>query len=98
MEIRCPKCEQVIDPRDINREANFFVCGKCDEAYRISEVVETPAGLHVLKLEERRASRRLTLPEARQGLVAILVEEQRAARVKDLVRQLRAKARIEIHL
>jgi len=64
----------------------------------VSGVVESPAGFHVLRLEERRPSRRLSLEEARLGLIRLLVEQKRDERVAELVKSLRAKARIEIHL
>jgi parvulin-like peptidyl-prolyl isomerase len=64
----------------------------------VSGVVESPAGFHVLRLEERRPSRRLSLEEARLGLIRLLVEQKRDERVAELVKSLRSKARIEIHL
>ena len=40
MDIHCPKCGQVVEPHDINEEADFLVCMECDEAYRISEFTQ----------------------------------------------------------
>jgi len=62
----------------------------------ISDPVETPFGVHILKLEERRDARLLPLEEIREGLRDHVRRERAEAAVEAEVARLREAAMIEI--
>jgi peptidyl-prolyl cis-trans isomerase C len=62
----------------------------------ISDIVETPYGLHIIKLEERQEARLLPLEEIREQLRDHLSEEQMEAAVEAEKQRLREQAEIDI--
>ena len=62
----------------------------------VSDPVETVFGVHILRLEERQASRLLPLEEIRDELREYVREEKMEAAVQAKIDQLRAAADIEI--
>jgi parvulin-like peptidyl-prolyl isomerase len=66
------------------------------EPGEISEPVETPFGVHILKLEERREARLLPLEEIREQLREHVAAERAERAVRDEIDRLREAAEIEI--
>ena len=62
----------------------------------ISDIVETPFGLHILRLEERREARLLPLDEVREPLREHIREEQMATAVQQETARLRQAADIQV--
>jgi parvulin-like peptidyl-prolyl isomerase len=62
----------------------------------VSDMVETPFGVHVVRLEERRPARLLPLDEIREQLRDHVRRERMEAAVKKEIARLRAAAKIEI--
>ena len=62
----------------------------------ISDPVETPFGVHVIRLEERHESRLLPLDEVREQLLEHVRTEQMEAAVQQEIEGLRAAADIEV--
>jgi parvulin-like peptidyl-prolyl isomerase len=62
----------------------------------VSDMVETPFGVHILRLEERREARLLPLDEIREQLREHIREERMEAAVADELARLRAAADIAI--
>lgn len=87
-------------------DVGFFRRGKMVPAFEraafalkpgeISDIVETPYGLHIIKLEERQESRLLTLDEVREDLRRHLQEERMEKAVEQENQRLREKAEIKI--
>ncbi len=63
---------------------------------QISDIIETPFGVHILRLEERRESRLLPLEEVREQLRDHIREEKMSTVVAAKKADLREQARIEI--
>jgi parvulin-like peptidyl-prolyl isomerase len=61
----------------------------------ISDIVETPFGLHILRLEERREARLLPLQEVREQLRDYLRQQRMAAAVQQEIERLKAQAEIQ---
>jgi len=61
----------------------------------VSDMVETPFGVHILRLEERREARLLPLDEVREQLREHISEEQMEQAVDSEKARLRAAAKIE---
>jgi len=59
------------------------------------ELVETPAGFHIVKLTGRRAALRRSLEEARRPIQNRLWREKRETAVEDFVRRLRTQANVQ---
>ena len=62
----------------------------------ISDIVETPYGLHIIKLEERQAARLLPLEEVREQLRDHLSEERMEKAIERENARLREQAEIKI--
>jgi peptidyl-prolyl cis-trans isomerase C len=62
----------------------------------VSHVVETPFGVHILRLEERRPARLLPLEEIREKLRDHVRRERMDAAVEQEIARLRAAAKIKI--
>jgi len=62
----------------------------------VSDMVETPFGLHIIRLEEHRPARLLPLEEVREQLRDHLQRERLAAAADQEIKRLRAAAEIEI--
>jgi parvulin-like peptidyl-prolyl isomerase len=60
----------------------------------LSEILHTPLGYHVLKVESRRPARDRTLEECREEIAALLLREKRDRGVKEFVRELLARAKV----
>jgi len=44
MEVRCPKCGRVIDPKDVNVGRDIAACLDCNEVFTLSELVGVTTG------------------------------------------------------
>ena len=64
----------------------------------VSEVVETPFGFHVIRLDERLPSRKTPFEEVRQQVKEYLQAQRQQQTVQAFVNGLRAKATIETYL
>ncbi len=62
----------------------------------ISDIVETPFGVHILRLEERRESRLLPLDEIREQLREHIREEKMEVAVEQETARLREQAEVEL--
>ena len=62
----------------------------------ISDIVETPFGVHILRLEERKEARLLPLDEVREQLREHIREERMEVAVKQETERLRQEGEIEI--
>lgn len=62
----------------------------------VSEIIETPAGIHLVKVLERRPARIIPYEEMRGFLRKYLQEERRRQVYQGLLRELRQQANIEI--
>jgi parvulin-like peptidyl-prolyl isomerase len=60
----------------------------------ISDIVETPFGLHILRLEERREARLLALQQVREQLRDYMRQERMAAAVRQEIERLKEEAEI----
>jgi peptidyl-prolyl cis-trans isomerase C len=65
---------------------------------QVSEVVETPFGFHIIQLHERLPSQKATFELVREKLAQHLLDEKRQQTFQELVRTLRAQAKIETFL
>ncbi len=65
------------------------------EPGKISDVVETQYGYHVIKVEEKHPARAQTLDEVRDQLKRVLIGQKIGESVQGLIQQLRATASIE---
>ena len=61
----------------------------------VGEVVETPFGLHLIKVLERKDVRALDLAEATPKIRRYLLEQQAARHLEQFVAELRGRAKIE---
>jgi peptidyl-prolyl cis-trans isomerase C len=64
----------------------------------LSDVVETPFGFHVIRVEERREARMPALDEVRADITALLTERVEQDKLAGLVAAAREGARIEIYI
>ncbi len=62
----------------------------------VSDMVETPFGVHVIRLEERRPARLLPLDEIREKLRDHVRRERMEAAVREEIARLHAAAKIDI--
>jgi len=94
------------DTRLKGGDTGFFYRGQMVPAFEktafalapgeVSDVVETPFGVHIMRLEERRAARLLPLDEIREKLRDHVRKERTEAAVKQEIARLRAAAEIDI--
>jgi peptidyl-prolyl cis-trans isomerase C len=63
---------------------------------KLSDVVETPFGYHLIKVTDRQPPRTFTLAEIREPLRQRLAEQERERRSRELLESLRGEARIEV--
>lgn len=62
----------------------------------ISDIVETSAGFHLIKVFDRRPERIPMLDEIREHIIHYRVEERKKERIQSLIERLREQATIEI--
>lgn len=94
--------------RDKGGELPPFTRGQADPALEavafalkpgeVSEVVETAAGVHILQLVARQPGGLPPYESLADIIKQQLLREHRAERVKELQKQLRAKAKVELYL
>jgi len=63
---------------------------------RVSPVIETSAGYHLLKLEERVPAVKVPLAEARQGIHDDLYSSRAREAIEAAGKELRAAAKVEM--
>jgi parvulin-like peptidyl-prolyl isomerase len=68
------------------------------EPDELSEVVETPFGLHIIKLHERVPSRKLSFEEVDERIQQALLAQKHRQAIAKLVASLQSRARIELFL
>ena len=62
----------------------------------VSEIIETPMGYHIFRLEEKQAGKKRTLEEAREEIVGKLFREKAAERFRQWTEELKRNAYISI--
>lgn len=87
-------------------DLGYFGKGEMDETFekevfaltpgKLSDVVETPYGFHIIKVTDRRAAGQESLDEVKDRISAALVKRERQQRQADFVAELRKKAKIEL--
>lgn len=65
---------------------------------QISDVITTPAGFHLMVVEERTSGQRLPFDQVKDRLRAALFEQKTEAKFKEWIESLRTKAHVEIKL
>jgi len=102
--------EQSQDPGSAKNggDLGFFPKGQMDPAFEaaafslkpgtVSGIVETSFGFHIIKVVERRAPRTMPLTEVAPQIKQYLTQQQRDAKLKVVIEQAKAKAKIEIFI
>ena len=62
----------------------------------MSSVVELQAGLHIIKVHERRGPRTAPLAEVRNNVREFLLNSRRQTRLDELLGQIKAKAKVQL--
>ena len=75
-------------PAELERAAFGLAAGES------SDVVESPLGYHVLRVDERLAAREAGVPECREAARAALFRQKSAASVREFVQGLMARAKV----
>jgi peptidyl-prolyl cis-trans isomerase C len=65
------------------------------EVGQVSDPVKTQFGYHLIKVTDKQASRDVPFEEAKENIMAFLGDQQRRAAMGDLIRELRANAKVE---
>ncbi len=76
-------------PQDIEKAAFSLKVGQ------VSEIIETDIGHHIVKVEEKRASRQVPFKEIKDKLKKELTESMQKNRFEDLIKRLRGNAKIQ---
>ena len=76
-------------PQDIEKAAFSLKVGQ------ISDIIETDIGFHILKVEEKRASRQVAFDEIKEKLKNELMESTQKKRLEGLIKRLRENAKIQ---
>ncbi|MBI3378331.1 MAG: peptidylprolyl isomerase [Nitrospirae bacterium] len=76
-------------PQDIEKAAFSLKVGQ------LSEIIETDIGFHILKVEEKRASRQVSFKEVKDKLKKELTESMQKNRLESLIKRLRENAKIQ---
>ena len=63
---------------------------------KISDVVETPFGFHVIQMVEREAARTVPFAEASVQIREFMMQRDQEARIAAFIEDLRAKSDVEI--
>ncbi len=66
------------------------------EIGKVSDIVETPFGFHILKVAEKRASRLIPIEEVRDKIVEYLDQTKGNRAMQAVIEEARAKAKIEV--
>src|SRR5262249_55331412 len=61
----------------------------------ISDILETSAGLHIIKVIEKKPAESVSLEESKSRISSILRQDKQQAALKDYLATLRANAKIE---
>lgn len=64
----------------------------------ISDLVKTPYGYHIIKLEDRKESRVRNLDEVRPQIKAIITQQKKEKEFDDWIKSLKEKSEIEIRI
>jgi parvulin-like peptidyl-prolyl isomerase len=73
-------------------EATVFGSGP---AGLVDEVVETPTGFHIIRVESRKEGRQLPLAEVKERIRTAILEQKRATALEELYVRLRSSAKVE---
>ncbi|BCB96008.1 peptidylprolyl isomerase [Dissulfurispira thermophila] len=76
-------------PQDIEKVAFALKAGQ------VSEILETDTGYHIIKVEEKRASRHVSFKEIKDKLKRELTESVQKERMEGLIKRLRENAKIQ---
>ena len=76
-------------PQDIEKAAFSLKVGQ------VSEIIKTDIGFHILKVEEKRASRQVSFKEIKNKLKKELTESMQKNRLEGLIKRLRENAKIQ---
>jgi peptidyl-prolyl cis-trans isomerase C len=76
-------------PHDIEKVAFSLKTGQA------SEILETDTGFHIIKVEEKRASRQVQFKEIKDKLKKELTESMQKERMEGLIKKLRENAKIQ---